>query len=149
MTDTATATSLPTSRKVLCVAYVVIAVVALITTWINVGPYIHDPTDFFVTFWRDTRVNAASRFITADALTLALSAAVLVVVEGRRHRVRFIWAYIVGSYFVAVSVAFPLFLIARELRIASSEGPRPRMVDTILLAALAVFIAGLTIWVAV
>jgi hypothetical protein len=44
------------------------------------------------------------------------------------------------------SVAFPLFLIARELRTGGSETPRRRTVDTILLAVIAVAVAGLTIW---
>ncbi|GFG63539.1 hypothetical protein MKUB_10290 [Mycobacterium kubicae] len=56
------------------------------------------------------------------------------------------WLYIAG-FFVAVSVAFPLFLIARELRMADSESPGLRKVDTIFLATLAVAVAGLTIWI--
>jgi hypothetical protein len=47
------------------------------------------------------------------------------VIEARKHGVRFVWAYIVGGLAIAISVTFPLFLIA----------------------VLAVAAAGMTIWV--
>jgi hypothetical protein len=58
--------------------------------------------------------------------------------------VRFVWAYIVGGFFLSVSVRLPLFLIARELRMGASDGRRLHAVDTILLA---VALGGLTVWV--
>lgn len=54
---------------------------------------------------------------------------------------------VIAGFFVAVSVAFPLFLIARELRMGGSETLRLRTIDTILLAIMAVAVAGLTIWI--
>jgi hypothetical protein len=48
---------------------------------------------------------------------------------------------------VAASAAFPLFLIARELRMGGSETPRLRTVETILLAILVCGLAGLSIWI--
>ncbi|OBK65555.1 DUF2834 domain-containing protein [Mycobacterium sp. 1165178.9] len=141
------ASSMPISRKVLCGVYGVIAIAALIATWSQIGPYLHSPADFLGTFWRDVKVNSASRFIAADALMLALSATILMVIEARKHNVRFVWLYVVGSFFIAVSVMFPLFLIARELRIGASEAPPLRSVDTILLAVVAVAAAGLTTYI--
>ena len=55
--------------------------------------------------------------------------------------------YIAGSAFVAVSVAFPPFLIARELRAGTSDGPPLRKIDTIGLALLGCAITALSIWV--
>ena len=46
MTTADQASSIPTSRKVLCVVYGVIAVAALIGTWSHIGPYLHSFTDF-------------------------------------------------------------------------------------------------------
>jgi hypothetical protein len=138
---------MPTSRKVLCAVYVAIAIVALIGTWSQGGPYVHSISDFLVTFWRDTKVNSASRFIAVDALMLCASVAILTVIEGRKYHVRWVWLYIAGSFFVAVSVAFPLFLIAREVRMGTSEVTRLRMTDTVLLAGLAVGLVGLSVWI--
>lgn len=141
------AASMPTARKIVCCVYGVIAAAALIATWSQGGPYLHSPSDFLFTFWRDVKVNSASRFIAADALMLAVSVTILMVIEARKHNVRFVWLYVAGSFFIAISVMFPLFLIARELRVGGSETPRLRTVDTILLAILAVAAAGLTTWI--
>src|SRR5579875_3887680 len=98
------------ARKVLCVIYVSIAAFALVATWRNMGPYIHNPLDPFVKFWAETRVTAASRVAAADLLMLALTASVFMLIEGKRQGVRFVWAYIAGGALIAISVAFPLFL---------------------------------------
>lgn len=147
MTTADQASSIPTARKVLCVVYGAIAIAAIIGTWSQGGPYIHSVADFLIGFWRDTKVTPASRFITVDILLFALAAAILMVVEARRLNVRFVWAYIVGAFFVAISVTFPLFLLARELRMGRSGEPRLHTTDTILLAVLAVAVAGLSIWI--
>jgi hypothetical protein len=69
------------------------------------------------------------------------------VVEARKHGVKFVWLYILGGFAIAISVAFPLFLIAREMRIGRTEETRLGAVDTVLLGVFAVVAAGLTIWV--
>ena len=139
---------MPTSRKVLCAVYAVIAVAALIATWSQTVAYIHSsPADFFVNFWHDAKVTASSRNITADILMFGLSAAVLMVIEARKYGVRFVWLYILGGFFIAVSVTFPLFLIAREVRIGASEPPRLHAIDAVLLAVLAAGLTCLTVWV--
>jgi hypothetical protein len=58
-----------------------------------------------------------------------------------------VWLYIAGGFAIAISVAFPLFLIARELRIGASGAPRLRTTDVILLAVVGLFLAGQTIWI--
>jgi hypothetical protein len=136
-----------TSRKVLCAVYAVIAVVALIATMSQAGPYIHSVSAFFISFWSDTKATPASRFITADILLFGLSAVILTVIEARRYNVRFVWAYIVGGVLIAISAAFPLFLLARELRMNKAEATDLRTTDTILLTLFAVAILAMTIWI--
>ncbi|MCV7099641.1 DUF2834 domain-containing protein [Mycobacterium palustre] len=138
---------MPTSRKVLCAVYGVIAAVALVACWSQTVAYVHSPTDFFVNFWRDAKITPASRNITADALMLGIAVVILMVIEARKHEVRFVWAYIAACYFVAISVAFPLFLIARELRMGAAEPPRLHAPDTVLLTLMAVAFGALTIWI--
>jgi uncharacterized protein DUF2834 len=141
------ASSIPTSRKVLCVIYGVIAVAALIATWSQNLAYFDKPARFLLDFMNDSKVTPASRSVTVDLLLLFLSAVVLMVIEARKHGVKFVWLYIVGGMAIAISATFPLFLIARELRIGASDAPRLHTTDTILLAVVAVLVAGLTIWV--
>ena len=139
------ASSIPTSRKVLCVVYGAIAVAALIATWSQNLAYFDKPARFLLDFMNDSKVTAASRSLTVDILLFALAATILMVIEARKHGVKFIWLYIAVGFAIAISVAFPLFLIARELRMGTSDAPRLRTTDTILLAVLAVLAAGQTI----
>lgn len=140
------APSLPTFRKVLCGVYGAIAVAALIATWSQGGPYAHSIHAFVVGFWSDSKVTSASRFIAADILLFGLAATILMLTEARKHNVKFVWAYIAAAFLVAISVAFPLFLLARELRM-KSESSRLRTTDKILLIAVAIAVLSLTIWV--
>jgi hypothetical protein len=105
------------------------------------------PPRFLVNFLNDSKVTPASRSLTVDILLFFLAAMILMVIEGRKHGVKFLWLYIAGGFAIAISITFPLFLIARELRMGTSDAPQLRTSDTVLLAVLAVVVAGLTIWV--
>ena len=106
------------SRKLLCGCYATIAVIALIATWSQNVAYLHNPAGFLNSFLQDLKVNAASRSITVDILLFFLAAAIFMVLEARKHGIPYVWAYIVGGMLIAISVTFPLFLIARERRLA-------------------------------
>ena len=147
MTTSQAETAIPTSSKVLCAVYGVIAIAALIATWSQNAAYFDNPGGFLFDFFNDSKVTPASRSLTVDIVLFLLAAAILMVIEARKHGVRFVWAYIVGGLAIAISVTFPLFLIARELRVGRTETTRFGAVDTVFLAALAVAAVGMTIWV--
>jgi hypothetical protein len=147
MTTSQATTGLPASSKALCAVYGAIAIAALIATWSQNIAYFDDPGRFLLDFVNDTKVTPASRSVTVDILLFALAANVLMVVEARKHGVRFVWAYIVGGLAIAISVTFPLFLIAREMRVGTTETTRLSAVDTVLVAVLALVVGGLAIWV--
>ena len=144
---TSQAKALPTSSKVLCAVYGVISIAALIATWSQNAAYFDNPGGFLLNFLNDSKVTAASRSLTVDIVLFMLSASILMVVEARKHGVRFVWAYILGGLAIAISVTFPLFLIARQIRVGRTETTRLGAIDTVLLAVLAVLAGGLTIWV--
>lgn len=52
-----------------------------------------------------------------------------------------------GGFAIAIGVTFPLFLIVRELRMGTSDAPRLRATDTILLAVISALIVGHVVWV--
>ncbi len=134
------------SRKLLCAVYAAIALVALVATWSQNILFLSSGGSFFG-FWEATKANPASRSVTVDIALLLLAVAILMVIEARRLGVRFVWAYILGGFLIAISVTFPLFLLARELRLEKSDATELRNVDSILLAALAGFTLAFTIWV--
>jgi len=141
------ATVMPTSSKVVCAVYAAIAIAALIATWSQNAAYFDNPAGFLLDFLNDSRVTPASRSLAVDIVLFFLAAGILMVVEARKHGVKFVWLYILGGFAIAISVTFPLFLIAREMRIGRAEETRLGAVDTVLLGVFAVVAAGLTIWV--
>lgn len=108
-----------TNRRILSGVYATIAAVALVTTWSQNLAYLHSPGGFLTSFLQDLKVNAAARSITVDIVLFFLAAAVFMVLEARRLGIPYVWAYIVGGMLIAISVTFPLFLIARERRLAA------------------------------
>ncbi|MGE2718620.1 DUF2834 domain-containing protein [Mycolicibacterium celeriflavum] len=103
--------------------------------------------DFLRVFWEDTKVNPASRSITVDIALFLLAAVIFMVYEARKHGIRFVWVYVIASFFIAISVTFPLFLLARELRIHRTGAPRIGVGDTVGLVLVAVLTLAFTIWI--
>ena len=108
-----------TNRRILSGAYATIAAVALVTTWSQNLAYLHSPGGFLTSFLQDLKVNAAARSITVDIVLFFLAAAIFIVLEARRLGIPYVWAYLVGGMLIAISVTFPLFLIARERKLAA------------------------------
>ncbi|SEH84338.1 Protein of unknown function [Mycolicibacterium rutilum] len=144
--DTA-GSALPSTTKLLCTAYAAIAVAALIATWSQNLAYADRGIGFLTVFWQDTKVNAASRSITADIALFLLAGIVFMVFEARKHGIRFVWVYVIASFFTAISVTFPLFLLARELTIHREQAPRIGTADKVGLAVMTLGLAAFTIWV--
>ena len=59
--------------------------------------------------------------MTIDLLAVAIVGIVFMVVEGRRIGMRWIWVYVLLSFAVAISVALPFFLIARQVHLADER----------------------------
>jgi hypothetical protein len=138
------------SSRLLCTVYAAIALAALIATWSQNLAYFTGPADLIPAlglFLQDTTVNPAARSVMADIALIFLAAAIFMVIEARKHGIRFVWAYIAGGLFIAISVTFPLFLIARELKLSTSDATHLRAVDIAGLAAFAVLITGICLYV--
>jgi hypothetical protein len=113
---------MPVSRKALCIAYGLIALLALVGTWGNNVAYLSlGFVGANVTFWQETLANPASRSITVDLFFLGLAVFVWMVLEARRLGMRGVWLYLLFGMFVAISVTVPIFLINRERALAARE----------------------------
>ncbi|OBI09134.1 hypothetical protein A5715_13670 [Mycolicibacter heraklionensis] len=135
------------AAKIRCGVYAVSAVAALVATWSQNLAY--DGSAVLSQFLPDTAVTAASRSITADILMLSVPVTVLMVSEARKHNVRFVWAYVFGAFVTAISFTFPLFLIARERRMAAEDASAPGLgaLDVALLAVATLLPVAGTLWV--
>lgn len=105
--------------RLLCLAYAAIAVAALMMTWSNNLAFFALPDNGGIGgFIAAGFANPAAASLSWDLAFLGIAALVWMGVEARQHGIRFFWVYVVMSLTVAISVAFPLFLIARQLRLA-------------------------------
>lgn len=143
-----------TARRRLCFFYYALSIVAIVATWrqnlafggeLGVGP-----VELFRKFWPALFANRATTSITLDIFLLTLVCVIWMVLEARRLRIRGVWLYVVFAILVAISVTFPLFLAARERRLAAVEAastePSPAPSDMIGLAVMTVSTLGLVVF---
>jgi hypothetical protein len=75
---------------------------------------------------------------------------VWMVLEARRLQVRNVWLYVLFAITIAISVTFPLFLYAREHRLAAlqaaSTEPQPSTSDKLGLGFLTVGTVAFALW---
>jgi Terpene cyclase DEP1 len=110
-----------TKDKLICATYALIALLALPATWINNIAFMQQPNNSFMDFINAAYVNAAAASLSNDLLFIAVAASIFMAIEGKRVGVRFVWLYLVLSGVVAISVTFPLFLLARQIKIAQVQ----------------------------
>lgn len=65
--------------------------------------------------------NSISSFFGVDVIVSAICLWLFVFFEGRRARVKHLWAPIVASLLVGVSLGLPLFLYLRESRVGAHD----------------------------
>ena len=135
-------------RTLLGAVYLVIAAVALIATWRqNIGFMFERELDFahgFVEFWPALLANRATISISVDLFLMALAGMIWMVLEARRIGLRWVWLYVFFGITVAISVTFPLFLYARERKLA--QEPSATLVEVLALAVLTLSTLGLGLW---
>ena len=111
------------SRQGLCMVYALAGVIALIGTWSNNLHYFNQGLlAANLQFWQETMANPASRSITIDILLVGFVVLCWMLLEVRRLGMRHAWLYVLASVFIAISAAFPAFLIHRERALAARDG---------------------------
>lgn len=105
--------------KLLCTIYAIIAIIALIATQTNNAAFFSQPDNGgLLGYFRAMYANPAMASASNDLLLFALAGGIYMAVEARRLHIRFVWLYIVLSIIIAISVIFPLFLIARQIKLS-------------------------------
>jgi hypothetical protein len=136
--------------QVLCAFYALAALTALVATWSQNVAHFVDGRGFPLEYMQDLTLTAASRSFP-DLAFLLIACAGVMVAEARRLGVRFVWLYVLLGFAIAISVTFPLFLIARELRLAKLEAAptalRLSASDVIGLALLTVIVLAMSLFI--
>jgi hypothetical protein len=133
------------TRRWLCIFYGLLALVALFATWSqNLQPA-------HVSYLEDLKASPASRSFTVDIGFFLLAGTGLMVTEARRLGVRFVWLYVILGFLIAISVTFPIFLIAREMRLAKVETFSPNVSlkpsDIIVLALTTIAVGAMSVFI--
>lgn len=111
---------LTAGKKALCLFYGAVSLAALIATWSQNLAFLAQPDNGgALGFIQQSMANPAAASLSYDLLFVCLAAFAFMLVEARRLGIRYVWVYIVLSMAVAISVMFPLYLIAREIRLAA------------------------------
>jgi hypothetical protein len=143
------------SRRALLIAYALTALLAFIGTWSQNVAYFRADEGLAAfalataRFWPDTLTTPAAVSVTVDLALFVLAVSIWMVLEARRLGVRFVWLYVVLGLLIAISVTFPLFLIARERRLAArGEHFVPDIIggDAVGLGALGIGAVLFTLW---
>jgi hypothetical protein len=142
-------------QRILIGFYAVMALAALYATWSQNLQVLAGagPLDGFIQFWRLTGANPASTSITVDLAFFFMAAAAFMVIEARRLGVGFVWLYLLGGVMIAISVTFPLFMIARELKLPRAAGGAAeaawslKVIDYLYLAATAAALIAVSVLV--
>lgn len=100
----------------LAVAYLVLALVGLIGTWLFNALAIVQLRNYLGDL---VTSGPAVSSITVDLLVVAVAGCVFIVVEARRLGMRRAWLYIVLSGVTAFAFTFPLFLSMRQRRLTA------------------------------
>jgi uncharacterized protein DUF2834 len=109
-----------TNQKLLIAFYALVAVLAFAGTLsqnLQLGGE-GGPVGAFKAFLDGAKANPAGRSLAVDIALFLEAAAAFMVIEARRLGVRWVWLYLAGGFAIAISVTFPLFMIAREMRLA-------------------------------
>ena len=74
-------------------------------------------------FFRQLFANNVSAFFGMDVIVSAVALWLFVYSEGRRRRMKNLWAYVACTLLVGVSLGLPLFLFFRERKLAAGRHP--------------------------
>ena len=108
------------SSKAKQVIYALLAIIGLCVTWYFNLQLMQSPEGFsWGAFLADNYVNAASASITNDLLVVVAVFLFWSFFEARKLGMKHWWLYIPLTFIIAIAVAFPVFLLMRERKLAN------------------------------
>ena len=91
------------------ITYLLLAIAGLVGTWYFNFLAIQQGSNFFADWSSTPAVSSA----TTDLFVVATAASVFIFLEGRKHKIKYWWLFILGSFVTAIAFTFPLFLVLK------------------------------------
>lgn len=101
--------------------YLLLCVVGTILPYLFFVQFLREHGLDFRLFFKQLFANSISGNFGMDVIVSSICLWIFVYFEGRRLRVKHLWAPLVGNLLVGVSLGLPLFLYLREARIGHDE----------------------------
>jgi hypothetical protein len=100
--------------------YFVLCLAGIVLPYSQFIPFLREHGLNLGLFFQQLFANRISGFFGMEVIVSSLVLWVFVSVDGRRNRMRHLWAPIAGNLAVGVSLGLPLFLYMREARLEGS-----------------------------
>lgn len=101
--------------------YLLLCVVGTILPYLFFVQFLREHGLDFRLFFEQLFANPISSNFGMDVIVSSICLWVFVYFEGRRLRMKHLWAPVVGNLLVGVSLGLPLFLYLREARVGRDE----------------------------
>ena len=107
------------------ITYVVLCIAGTLLPYSQFIPFLREHGLDLNQFSQQLFATRISTLFAFDVVVSSLVLWVFVYTEGTRLKMRNLWVYVVANLLVGVSLALPLFLLAREFRV-DATGSRER-----------------------
>lgn len=104
--------------------YLVLCVVGTLIPLSFLIPFLNQHGMDFGQFMQQIWANDISRFFAADLVIACIVSWIMMAREAQRRNIRYWWIAMACTFVVGLSLALPLFLFMRELRIESDHARR-------------------------
>jgi hypothetical protein len=101
--------------------YLFLCALSVVLTFSQLIPFMQEHGGDMVLLFKQGFETYGAGFLTMDLLAVALVAAVFIVVEGWRLKMRKLWLPIVSIFAVGISLALPMFLYMREVHLEKNK----------------------------
>jgi len=102
--------------------FLILAIIGLVTAWVFNGIAVMTGADY-IDAWFGSPVDWV---LSIDLLVVAVAGSALMIFEAKRLRMKYVWAYILGSGVTAFAFTFPLFLAMREKALHRESASAPK-----------------------
>lgn len=106
-----------TNKKFMKYLFLILIALGIILPYSQILPIYNDYGFSFQEFIFQPFNNSITTFYSLDLMVTAITAVIFIIYEGKRKEMKYLWLPIISMFVVGISLALPLFLFMRELKL--------------------------------